>query len=75
MQNTKRVECGEHGDRYATFVCRHLVRGVGLGFFESERPPTPDESEEQAAWCSACEQIRQRQGGWDDVSEGSQESR
>jgi hypothetical protein len=70
MTNSKRVHCGVHGDRRATFVCQHLVRGSGLGFFEPNRAPVlPDESGEQSAWCSECESIRQQQGGWNDKSE------
>jgi hypothetical protein len=64
------LRCSEHGERYATFVCQHLVRGTGLGFFEPNRDPiSPDESGDQAAWCSECEAVRQQQGGWNDVSE------
>ena len=70
METTKRVHCGEHGERRATFVCQHLVRGTELGFFEANRQPiSEDESDEQCAWCSECESVRQQQGGWNDVSE------
>jgi len=72
MDKSRRVNCVQHGERRATFVCKHLVRGAGLGFII----PTPDrvssknESDEQCAWCSDCEKVRQEQGGWNDVSEG-----
>jgi hypothetical protein len=70
MDKSRRVYCGEHGDRRPTFVCRHLVRGSGLGFYTPIGPPvSDDESDEQCAWCEACEQVRQRQRGWDDESE------
>ena len=63
------MECGVHGDGYATFVCRHLVQGSELGFFEPDRAPaSEDESDEQSAWCGECENVRQEQGGWNDVS-------
>jgi hypothetical protein len=46
------------------------VRGTGFGFVEPNRAPiSPDESDEQSAWCSECERVRQQQGGWNDVSE------
>ena len=70
MGERKRVHCHEHGDRYPTFVCRHLVSGSGLGFYTPNRSPaSEEESDEQCAWCADCEQVRRRQGGWDDVSE------
>jgi hypothetical protein len=70
MQIPKRVRCREHGERYATFVCQHLVQGSALGFFEPNRAPTsPEESDQQAAWCSKCEHVREQQGGWNDVAE------
>jgi hypothetical protein len=64
------VHCPRHGERRPTFVCQHLVRGSGLGFYTPNRPHTEEESDEQAAWCSDCERVRQEQGGWNDVSEG-----
>jgi hypothetical protein len=45
MDNPRRVHCREHGDRLPTFVCRHLVRGTGLGFYEPTRPPFPSTSQ------------------------------
>ena len=62
---SKRVDCRSHGTSYATFVCQHLVRGRGLGFFCADDPndPQPD------AWCSECETIRSAEGEWNDTSE------
>ena len=60
------IHCGKHGPARATFVCRHLVRGSGLGFYWADNPddPYPD------AWCGKCEEVRLREGGdWNDVSE------
>jgi hypothetical protein len=53
------VQCAEHGESRATFICGHLVRGTGLGFFSAEDPdnPRPD------AWCGACERLRVQHGG------------
>lgn len=62
----KKVECRIHGSSYATFVCRHLQTGRGLGFFRADDvdDPHPD------AWCAECEKVRLAEGEWNDVSEG-----
>ena len=59
------VTCEVDGKSHATFVCRHLARNAGLGFFWSETPddPRPD------AWCGACDEVLEREGGWNDRSE------
>jgi len=62
----KVVTCAKDGKSHATFVCRHLTRSAGLGFFSSDTPddPRPD------AWCGACDEVLQREGGeWNDRSE------
>jgi len=70
MTNPRKVHCGVHGERHAAFVCQHLVLGSGLGFIEPiEGPTSLDETGEQCAWCSECENIRQHEDGWNDVSE------
>ena len=70
MEEQRRVHCREHGDRLPAFVCRHLVRGTGLGFYEPNHTPLSDgEPDERCAWCEACERARQGRGGWDDESE------
>jgi hypothetical protein len=62
------VDCPVHGERAATFVCRHLPAGEHRGFhwgIDAEYPDRlwPD------AWCDACESMRNREGGWNDRSE------
>ncbi|HEY7312360.1 MAG TPA: hypothetical protein VH643_23555 [Gemmataceae bacterium] len=62
----EQVHCERHGPATATFVCQHLVRGSGLGFFSADDPADsyPD------AWCGQCEEVRVREGGeWNDSSE------
>ena len=64
------VECSRHGPQQATFVCQHLAQSLTtrerVGFFYA-REPRGD------AWCSACEEVRIREGGetgdWNDRSE------
>jgi hypothetical protein len=62
----EQIHCKKHGLATGTFVCQHLPRGVGLGFFSADDPgePYPD------AWCGQCEEVRIREGGdWNDTSE------
>lgn len=67
--DSTRVHCERHGLQKPTFVCRHLVSGVGLGFVEPSGPQDEDASDEQAAWCDHCEQARLAGGGWTAQSE------
>ena len=68
MSNT--VECHTHGEQEETFVCQHLVAALKtqerVGFFWSGGPRGD-------AWCSACEEVRIREGGatgeWNERSE------
>lgn len=53
------VHCEEHGESQATFVCRHLVHGMGLGFYTADDP----DSARPDAWCGACERLRVQHGG------------
>jgi hypothetical protein len=61
----KRVTCELDGESHATFVCQHIARNAGLGFFTADpgdADPRPD------AWCGACEEVLQREGRWNEVS-------
>ena len=63
----ERIQCGTHGDREKTYVCRHLLGdSVGLGFNRKE--PTSDEPFPDA-WCDDCELIRAAHDGWNEESE------
>jgi hypothetical protein len=62
------VHCVEHGETEPAFVCGHLVRGVGLGFFVAYDPGNA----RPHAWCGACEALRIRHGGeWPEEVERS----
>jgi hypothetical protein len=64
MSEKQVVHCGSHGPRRPAYVCRHVVRGSGLGFF------TPDEpGDDLHAWCRACDRVLQACGEWNDESE------
>jgi len=58
------VHCGSHGARRPAYVCRHVARGSGLGFFAPDEP-----GDDPQGWCGECERARARCGGWDDESE------
>ena len=62
------AECASHGNRDATFVCQHLASGTGLGFHWAVDPEEPDLVWPDA-WCDACEDVRRREGEWNDRSE------
>jgi hypothetical protein len=64
---TEIVDCDEHGSSYAAFVCQHLARGSGLGFFcdSGSDDPRPD------AWCAECDAVMMADGGWNEESEQS----
>ena len=71
MNTLGHIDCSLHGQTRPAFVCRHLVRGDGLGFFSPNRSLiSDDESDELQSWCADCERVRQEQGEWNDVSEG-----
>ena len=70
MSEMETVECCTHGEQQATFVCRHIVQSLednrARGFWwssESDERGRPD------AWCSKCEEVVAKSGGWDEESE------
>src|SRR5882724_9695158 len=64
---TKTVICDTHGDSIRTYMCQHLVRGSGLGFYCSAE----DDDEYPDAWCASCNEIMEQAGGWNDTSEAA----
>jgi hypothetical protein len=64
---TEIVECDVHGASHATFVCQHLARSSGLGFFCYPKPddPRPD------AWCADCNAVILADGRWNETNEKS----
>ncbi len=53
------VDCGEHGKRVATVVCRHLLeeKGRKVGFVENNSDPN-----DLQAWCDDCERLFLEEG-------------
>jgi len=61
----KKLQCADHGESVATFVCRHLCSGVACGYHcsdEADGDPWPD------AWCDRCHEALNREGEWNDTS-------
>jgi hypothetical protein len=59
------VECDKHGSSHATFVCQHLAKGIGLGFFcdDTSADLRPD------AWCAECDAVLMADGDWNEENE------
>jgi hypothetical protein len=63
----ERIECAQHGEQRAAFICSHLASGAAdLGFNSAE---ASDENPFPDAWCDECERIRAAHGGWNEQSE------
>jgi Family of unknown function (DUF6882) len=62
---SNRVSCAQHGKASATYLCQHLVEDPVQRWYcdyPTEDRPWPD------AWCSACEAVYAREGGWNETS-------
>lgn len=60
------VECGEHGEAQATYVCEHLAENPSQEWYcdiPAEDNPWPD------AWCAKCNAIFLREGEWNERNE------
>lgn len=68
-EEEKLIHCGSHGLKRATFVCQHLLKGYGQGFFYGFSEEYPDDPFPDA-WCAACdEQLAKSDGEWNDENE------
>lgn len=64
------VECGKHGARSVTFVCRHLIASLRSGERVGFVSASDSADSRPDAWCHACESVRVACGGrWTDESE------
>jgi len=66
----KVIQCDEHGEQQATYVCQHIIQTLRdskpRGFWTSDDPDNlrPD------AWCAKCEaKVQETNGEWNDESE------
>lgn len=67
----KYIQCSTHGRARFAFVCQHLNLTTKVGFeeaFESSEAMELQEDDDFQAWCSECEMVRQREGGWNEKS-------
>ena len=65
----KYIKCNEHKSARVAFVCQHLSKTEKTGFeeaFETWPDMELDEDDDLEAWCSECEEIRLKDGGWND---------
>ncbi len=67
-EENKKVECSVHGTCSATFLCHHLLKGENLGFNVAYDPDSPNDLYPDA-WCDLCNEILEKEGEWNDVSE------
>ncbi len=65
--STEKIHCKTHGEAVAAYVCEHLVGASGLSW-HSRRPD--DESPWPDAWCGKCHMAYEREGEWNDTTEG-----
>jgi hypothetical protein len=58
------LDCGIHGERIATVVCKHMLRGqpAPAGFVENCSDP-----DDLQAWCYLCEDKFEEEGGMTDA--------
>ncbi len=61
------IVCQQHGAQHAAFVCQHLLDGRDKGFHQGFDPEEPDALFPDA-WCTACENLREAEGGWNEHS-------
>lgn len=65
-EGSRIIHCERHGDMEEAFVCEHLLQGTRLGFVTAD---ADKDSARPDAWCSNCERIRLKHGGWNEESE------
>jgi len=58
------LNCGTHGERTSTVVCKHMLRNepAPSGFIENSSDP-----DDLQAWCHLCEEKFEHEGGMTDV--------
>lgn len=67
----KYVKCGDHEYRRVAFVCTHLNHKDKVGFneaFETFEAMELSLDDDFQAWCDDCENIRLKEGEWNDTS-------
>src|SRR5262249_3987330 len=60
------VQCDEHGTAQEAFICEHLLshpKQLWCSREPTEENPWPD------AWCLKCDEVQEKNGGWNSESE------
>lgn len=68
MANDNAIQCAEHGEATAAYVCEHLAQNPKQRWYcdyPSEDDPWPD------AWCQRCEAEFSKEGAWNENNEGA----
>lgn len=66
---SEKVRCATHGEREATYVCRHIVASLDTGETVGFHWPADTGMSRPDAWCTTCEQVRASEGGdWTEVA-------
>ena len=66
MPDDTKVSCGDHGEAYPTYICKHLVKDPAQRWHSgapSEDSRWPD------AWCSVCNIEFLKEGEWNEKNE------
>lgn len=65
----KYINCDSHVSGRIAYVCQHLNKDTFTGFHEAFDPDTiTDEDDGYQAWCDECEEVRMKEGEWNDIS-------
>lgn len=68
------IKCDMHGMSLPAIACRHLreagsTASVYIGWVQAEFDPMNREPGDLWAWCSECDEVYEKAGGWNEVSE------
>ncbi len=72
MDDSRKVNCGKHGQVGPAFICTHLAEEGWtryVGFNQAPVDPHNRQWGDLNAWCTECERVLARCGEWDDESE------
>jgi len=63
------ILCDRHESGRIAFVCQHLIQNPRSGFHEAfESNPLFEPDDDYQAWCDECENIRMKEGEWNNAS-------
>ena len=60
-----KIMCASHGERFSTFICKHLLGAKDVAWYSGE--PSP-ENPWPSAWCEQCHQAFLTEGEWNERS-------